>query len=121
MKSITLLFLLLLTMIICGCATSQKPMSEVPGKSNVLDNLASAVLNTISQMEEISEIQGASGVMRGAPELVRTSISTPKKNGKWTEKWVIQRRGYQLEYTIPFQDTPSGTTEYRVSNKPRRL
>ena len=121
MKSITHLFLLLSTMIICGCATSHKPMSEVPGKSYVLDNLANSVLNTISQMEEISAIQGATGVMRGAPELVRTSITIPKKNGKWTEKWVIQRQGYQVEYTIPFQDMPNGTTEFRVSNKPRRL
>jgi hypothetical protein len=96
-------------------------MSEVPGESKVQDHLANSVLNTIAQMEEISELQGASGVIRGAPDLVGTSISSPKVNGKWTEKWVIQREGYQVEYTIPFQDTPSGETEYRVSNKPRKL
>ena len=121
MKRTLHLLLILATILISGCVTPYRPMSKVPGKSYVLDNLAHAVLDMIAQTESICALQGAAGVKRGAPELVRTTVATPKKNGTWTEKWVIQREGYQVEYTIPFVDTPAGPTEFCVSNRPKKL
>jgi len=100
-------FILISLQVAAEKAAAETP--AMPGETFADRSLQRDTLRTIMQAEKEAAPDCAS------PKVVDTKIvDDARAKGKWSERWIVDRCGKQVEYAVRYQSDPSGGTNVAV-------